>query len=95
MREVCLRDEEADMSDLHNPDSLDAAVACYLTSQYFAELAPGTQRMRRNLLKNICAEVRRLSAAEISEARNEIPSEAPARSVPWRLAHRRRGWTTA
>ena len=56
-------------------------------------LAPGTQRMRRNLLKNICAEVRRLSAPEISEARNEIPSETPARSVPWRPVHR--NWRTA
>ena len=83
------------MSNRHNLSSLEAAVTGYLTSKYFTELAPGTQRMRRNLLKNMCAEVRRLSAAEISEARNEIPSEAPARSVPWRLAHRRRGWTTA
>ena len=77
------------------PSSLDAAVTIYLTSKYFTELAPGTQRMRRNLLKNICAEVRRLSAAEISEARNEIPSETPARSVPWRPVHQRRNWTTA
>jgi hypothetical protein len=70
--------------------SLDAAIASYLTSKYFTELAPGTQRMRRNLLKNICAEVRRLSAAEISE----IPSETPTRSVPWRPG-RRRSWRTA
>jgi hypothetical protein len=75
------------MSDRH--DSLDAAVTTYLTSKYFTELAPGTQRMRRNLLKNICAEVRRLSVAEISEARNEIPSETPARSTPWRPVHQR------
>jgi hypothetical protein len=34
------------MSDRH--DSLDAAVTTYLTSKYFTELAPGTQRMRRN-----------------------------------------------
>jgi hypothetical protein len=47
------------------------------------------------LLKNIRAEVRRLSAAEISEARNEIPSETPARSVPWRPVHQRRNWRTA
>ena len=86
---------EADMSNRHNPSSLDAAVTSYLTSKYFTELAPGTQRMRRNLLKNICAEVRRLSAAEISEARNEIPSETPARSVPWRPVHQRRSWRTA
>ncbi len=79
----------------HNPSSLDAAITSYLTSKYFTELAPGTQRMRRNLLKNICAEVRRLSAAEISEARNEIPSETPARSVPWRPVHQRRSWRTA
>jgi len=82
--------------------SLDAAITSYLTSKYFTELAPGTQRMRRNLLKNICAEVRRLSAAEISEARNEIPSETPAssaetptRSLPWRPVHQRRSWRTA
>jgi hypothetical protein len=75
--------------------SLDAAVTSYLTSKYFTELAPGTQRMRRNLLKNICAEVRRLSAAEISEARNEIPSETPARSAPWRPVHQRQNWRTA
>jgi hypothetical protein len=55
----------------------------------------GEPRDRRNLLKNICAEVRRLSAAEISEARNEIPSETPARSVPWRPVHQRRNWRTA
>jgi hypothetical protein len=77
------------MSNRHNPSSLDAAITSYLTSKYFTELAPGTQRMRRNLLKNIRAEVRRLSAAEISEARNEIPSETPARSVPWRPVHQR------
>ena len=72
------------MSNRHNPSSLDAAITSYLTSKYFTELAPGTQRMRRNLLKNIRAEVQRLSAAEISEAeisaaaaRNEIPSETP------------------
>jgi hypothetical protein len=83
------------MRDRHDPGSLDAAVTSYLTSKYFTELAPGTQRMRRNLLKNICAEVQRLSAAEISEARNEIPSETPARSVPWRPVHQRRNWRTA
>jgi hypothetical protein len=82
------------MSNRHNPSSLDAAVTSYLTSKYFTELAPGTQRMRRNLLKNIRAEVQRLAAAEISEARNEIPSEPPARSVP-RQPAQRRSWTTA
>ena len=82
------------MSNRHNPSSLDAAITSYLT-KYFTELAPGTQRMRRNLLKNIRAEVRRLWAAETSEARNEIPSETPARSVPWRPVHQRRNWRTA
>jgi hypothetical protein len=83
------------MSNRHNPSSLDAAITSYLTSEYFTGLAPATQRMRRNLLKNMRAEVRRLSAAEISEARNEIPSETPARSVPWRPVHQRRNWRTA
>src|SRR5258706_550095 len=68
---------EADMSNRHNPSSLDAAITSYLTSKYFTELAPGTQRMRRNLLKNICAEVRRLSAAEISEALGRAPGFRP------------------
>ena len=84
--------KEADLTTI--PSSLDDAVTIYLTSKYFTELAPGTQRMRRNLLKNICAEVRRLSAAEISEARNEIPSETPTRSA-WRPARQRRSWSTA
>jgi hypothetical protein len=74
------------MSNRHDPSSLDAAITSYLTSKYFTELAPGTQRMRRYLLKSICAEVRRLSAA---------PSETPARSVPWRPVHQRRNWRTA
>jgi hypothetical protein len=86
---------EADMSNRHDLGSLAIAITSYLTSKYFTELAPGTQRMRRNLLKNIFAEVERLSAAEISEARNEIPSETPARSAPWRPVHQRRNWTTA
>jgi hypothetical protein len=30
-----------------------------------------------------------------SEARNEIPSETSARSVPWRPVHQRRNWRTA
>jgi hypothetical protein len=75
------------MSNRHDPSSLDAAITSYLTSKYFTELAPGTQRMRRNLLKNICAEVRRLSAAEISEAPRDPPSLA--RSKPWRPVHQR------
>jgi hypothetical protein len=77
------------------PSSLDDAVTIYLTSKYFTELAPGTRSMRRNLLKNMCAEVRRLCAPEISETRNEIPSETPTRSVPSRPVHQRRNWITA
>jgi len=81
-------------------------ITSYLTSKYFSELAPGTQRMRRNLLNNVFAHVQRPSAAEISEAGNEIlsetpapsetptPAETPTRSVP-RPVHQRRNWTTA
>ena len=83
------------MSNRHDPSSLDAAINSYLTSKYFTELAPGTQSMRRGLLRNVCAEVRRLCAPDISEARNETPSETPARSGPWRPVHQRRNWTTA
>jgi hypothetical protein len=82
--------------------SLDAAITAYLRSEYFAGLSPLTRSKRRGVLRNMRAEVQRLSAAEISEAeisaapaRNEIPSETPARSVPWRPVHRRRNWTTA
>ena len=74
---------------------VEAAVASYLHSAYFADLAPMTRAKRRGLLRNICDHVRRLSAAEIPEARNEIPSETPAHSVPWRPVHQRRNWTTA
>jgi hypothetical protein len=79
---------------------LDDAIAIYLASKYFADLAPVTRRLRRNLLKNVRAEVRRLCSAEISEAarneaRNEIPSETSARSAPWRPAHQRGSWRTA
>jgi hypothetical protein len=89
------------MLDRHDLGCLAVAITSYLTSKYFTELAPGTQRMRRNLLNNVFAEVQRLSVPEISEARNEILSEtpalseAPARSVPWRPERRRRSWTTA
>ena len=89
-----IRDEGGRFMNRHDLGCLAVAITSYLTSKYFTELAPGTQRMRRNLLKNICAEVRRLSAAEISEARNEIPSETPAHSVPWRPPQRR-SWRTA
>jgi hypothetical protein len=90
-----IRDEGGRFMNRHDLGCLAVAITSYLTSEYFTELAPGTQRMRRNLLKNIFAEVERLSAAEISEARNEIPSETPARSAPWRPVHQRRNWTTA
>jgi hypothetical protein len=88
------------LSDRHDPGSLDAAVTSYLTSKYFTELAPGTQRMRRNLLKNICAEVRRLSADGPSETPPPDPAPPPdleclARSKPWRPMHQRRNWRTA
>jgi hypothetical protein len=83
------------VSDRHDLGRLAVAITGYLTSKYFTELAPSTQRMRRNLLNNMYAEVERLSAAEISEARNEIPSETPARSAPWRPVHQRRNWRTA
>jgi hypothetical protein len=85
------------MSNRHNPSSLDAAVTSYLTSKYFTELAPGTQRMRRNLLKNICAEVQRLSADGPSETSEpvDLPPPDPPRSMPWRPVHQRRNWRTA
>ena len=91
-RSLVMREADMNHRDL---GCLAVAITCYLTSKYFTELAPGTQSMRRNLLKNVFAEVERLSAAEISEARNEIPSETPTRSVPWRPVHQRRNWTTA
>jgi hypothetical protein len=89
------------MSNRPDPASLD--VAAYLASEAFRMLAPGTQRMRRRLFKSIHAEIERLSAAEISEARNEIPSETPAPidpdrpaySGPWRPVQRRGNWRTA
>jgi hypothetical protein len=79
------------MSDLRDFDSL---VNRYLNSEYFRALAPGTQKVRRSVLKGMCAEVRRLSAPEASEARNEIPSETTTRSA-WRPVHQRRNWRTA
>jgi hypothetical protein len=69
------------MSNHHNPIGLDAAIALYLSSKYFSELAPMTRSKRRGVLRNMRAEVQRLSAeiseAEISAAavRNEIFSE--------------------
>ena len=86
----------------HDLGCLAVAITSYLTSEHFAGLAPTTQRTRRSLLRNVFAQVELLSATEISgaspeisEARNEIPSETPARSVPWRPVHQRRNWTTA
>jgi hypothetical protein len=86
----------------HDLGCLAVAITSYLTSEHFAELAPTTQRTRRSLLRNVFAQVERLSATEISGAspeisvaRNEIPSETPARSVPWRPVHQRRNWKTA
>jgi hypothetical protein len=89
-----IRDEGGRFMNRHDLGCLAVAITSYLTSKYFTELAPSTQRMRRNLLNNMYAEVERLSAAEISEARNEIPSETPARSVR-RPVHQRRNWITA
>jgi hypothetical protein len=54
------------LSDRHDPGSLDAAVTSYLTSKYFTELAPGTQRMRRNLhARSLSALATRASAPEL------------------------------
>jgi hypothetical protein len=87
---------------------LEVAVARYLTSEYFLGLAPMTRKKRRNVLKHMCAEVRRLSEiseAEISatEARKELhstvdlpPSDPdPPHSAPRRGSPRRRNWITA
>ena len=75
---------------------LAVAITSYLASEHFAGLAPTTQRTRRSLLRTVFnQQAQRLCAAEISEARNEIPSETPARSAPWRPVHQRRNWTTA
>jgi hypothetical protein len=86
----------------HDLGCLAVAITSYLASEHFAGLAPTSKRTRRSLLRTVfahaerqCASAQRLSAAEISEARNEIPSETPARSVPWRAVHQRRNWRTA
>jgi hypothetical protein len=86
------------MGDL---DALDAAIASYLTSKYFTELAPGTRAMRRRLLKNIRAEVQRLSAADgdvsTVDTRTPEPVDPHPRthSRPWRPVRRRGSWATA
>ena len=79
----------------HDLGCLAVAITSYLASEHFAGLAPTTQRTRRSLLRTVFTQAQRLSVAEISEVRNEIPSETPARSVPWRPVHQRRNWTTA
>ena len=79
----------------HDLGCLAVAITSYLASEHFAGLAPTTQRTRRSLLRTVFTQAQRLSVAEISEARNEIPSETPARSAPWRPVHQRRNWTTA
>jgi hypothetical protein len=81
----------------HDLGCLAVAITSYLASEHFAGLAPTTQRTRRSLLRTVFTQAQRLSApgAEISEARNEIPSETSARSAPWRPAHQRRNWRTA
>jgi hypothetical protein len=83
----------------HDLGCLAVAITSYLTSKYFTELAPGTQRMRRNLLNNVFAEVQRLSADEITKGDTaDLPPpdpRRPAHSVPWRPVHQRRNWRTA
>ena len=85
------------MSDRHDLGRLAVAITSYLTSKYFTELAPSTQRMRRNLLNNMYAEVERLSANEITKG-TDGPSETPAiaRDRRWHPRHRvQRSWITA
>jgi hypothetical protein len=78
----------------HDLGCLAVAITSYLTSEYFTELAPGTQRMRRALLNNVFAEVQRLSADGPSEARE--PVDLPPRaSLPRRPVHRRGSWMGA
>jgi integrase len=43
-------------ADRHDPGSVDAVVTSYLASKSFTDLAPATQRMRRALLRRLCAE---------------------------------------
>jgi hypothetical protein len=74
------------------PISLDDAISLYVGSTYFSELAPMTRSKRRGVLRNMRAEVQRLSGAEISQT----PSGTLAHSG--RRAHQRptRGsWRTA
>jgi hypothetical protein len=86
----------------HDLGCLAVAITSYLTSKYFTELAPGTQRMRRNLLNNVFAHVQRQSAENEVGGPSETPVDLPppdpprpARSAPWRPVHQRRNWTTA
>jgi hypothetical protein len=77
-------------------------ITTYLNSKYFTELAPGTQRMRRNLLNNVFAHVQRQSAENEVGGPSETPVDLPppdpprpTRSAAWHPARPRRNWKTA